>query len=200
MQFQKGALMSEVTTPTPRRVNSVFQRLMTLHWWMAGAYLLLYLGGVVMARLPRIPIRNSMYDVHKSIGVITLILLAWRLVTLGQVAWTKYRRRSPHLTFLWYKKTLAYGLMYLMMMAVPLAGFLLSNSFRANNVKLFGWPLPDLFPVNAAMVEPARALHFWLAYAFLSLIGLHILAQWKVVKANWRRFRGFVQKRFRNPL
>jgi len=192
--------MSDVAAAKPRRFNSVFQRLMTIHWWMAGAYLLLYLGGVVMARLPRVPIRNSMYDIHKSIGVITLILLAARLVTLGQVAWRKYRRRSPRVNFLWYKKTLSYALMYLMMMAVPLAGFLLSNSFRTNNVKLLGWTLPDLFPVNSAMVEPARALHFWLAYAFLSLIVLHTIAQRNVVKANWRRFKGFVQKRFRNPV
>jgi len=192
--------MSDVAAAKPRRFNSVFQRLMTIHWWMAGAYLLLYLGGVVMARLPRVPIRNSMYDIHKSIGVITLILLAARLVTLGQVVWRKYRRRSPRVNLLWYKKTLSYALMYLMMMAVPLAGFLLSNSFRTNNVKLLGWTLPDLFPVNSAMVEPARALHFWLAYAFLSLIVLHTIAQRNVVKANWRRFKGFVQKRFRNPV
>ncbi|WP_448532887.1 cytochrome b [Parathermosynechococcus lividus] len=192
--------MSDVVSTTPRRFNSVFQRLMTIHWWMAAAYLLLYLGGVVMARLPRTPIRNTMYDVHKSIGVITLILLAGRLATLAQVAWSKYRRRSPRINFLWYKKTLSYTAMYIMMLTVPLAGFLLSNSFRANNVKLLGWTLPDLFPVNPAMVEPARALHFWLAYAFLSLIVLHMIAQRNVVKANWRRFRGFVQKRFRNPV
>ncbi len=51
-----------------------------------------------------------------------------------------------------------------------------------------------------SIFQRLMTLHFWLAYAFLSLIGLHILAQWKVVKANWRRFRGFVHKRFRNPL
>ncbi|MCI3281635.1 hypothetical protein L5470_11740 [Synechococcus sp. PCC 6717] len=55
--------MSDVVSTTPRRFNSVFQRLMTIHWWMAAAYLLLYFGGVVMARLPRTPIRNAMYDV-----------------------------------------------------------------------------------------------------------------------------------------
>lgn len=190
--------MSEILAVTPRRRNSVFQRLMAIHWWMAAAYLLLYMGGMAMVRLPRTPVRSTMYDLHKSIGVITLILLAWRLVTLVQVAWRKYRRRPPRVTPLWYKKTLAYTAMYIMMLMVPLAGILLSNSVRANNVKLLGWTLPDLFPVNSAMVEPARLLHFWLAYTFLGLIGLHAIAQRKVVKANWRRLKGFVQKQLRN--
>ncbi len=63
LSTQKGAWMSDVVSTTPRCFTSVFQRLMTIHWWMAAAYLLLYFGGVVMARLPRTPIRNTMYDV-----------------------------------------------------------------------------------------------------------------------------------------
>jgi cytochrome b561 len=83
--------------------------------------------------------------------------------------------------------------MYVFMLQVPITGFFFSNSFRANNVKFFGLGLPDIFPQNKDMVEIGRSLHFWLAYAFLSLILLHLIFQWKVAKANWRRFIGFIQ-------
>ena len=78
---------------------------------------------------------------------------------------------------------------------MPIAGFLLSNSYRANNVSFLGLLLPDVFPQNQAMVDVGRALHFWLAYKFLAFVVLHLIVQWKVVKANWRRFTGFVKTR-----
>jgi cytochrome b561 len=82
------------------------------------------------------------------------------------------------------------------MWLVPIAGFFFSNSFRSNNVKFFGIVLPDIFPQNSAMVEVGRSLHFWLAYTFLAFVILHILAQKKVVRANWRRLVNFVRTKF----
>lgn len=177
------------------RLNSAFQRLMSVHWWMATCYLVLFTGGTVMAQLPRSPFRNVLYDGHKSIGVLTMALLTWRILTLLQVVWKKYTRRVPKYSAQWIRNAALHSLLYLYMWAVPVAGFLLSNSYRANNVRFFGLPLPDIFPQNEAMVEVGRSLHFWLAYTFLAFIILHMLVQWKVVKANWRRFRGFMKTR-----
>jgi cytochrome b561 len=168
---------------------------MSVHWWMAACYLLLFIGGIGMARIPRIPIRNSLYDVHKSIGVLTMALLSWRIITLLQVVCKKYARRAPRMSALWIKNFVLHALLYLFMWAVPVAGFLLSNSYKSNNVAFFGITVPDLFPENAAMVEVGRSLHFWLAYAFLAFIVLHMMVQWKVVRANGRRFRAFVMRR-----
>jgi cytochrome b561 len=49
------------------------------------------------------------------------------------------------------------------------------------------------------MVDVGRNLHFWLAYTFLAFIILHIVAQWKVAKALWRRFLRAVKTRFNTP-
>lgn len=179
------------TVPKKPKLNSAFQRLMSVHWWMAGCYLVLFVVGTYMSQLPRTDFRNTLYDFHKSIGVLTMALLTWRILTLIQVVWKKYTKRLPKFSPQWLKNFALHILMYLFMWAVPIAGFLLSNSFRANNVKFFGLLLPDLFPQDKAMVEVGRALHFWLSYTFLALITLHLIIQWKVAKANWRRFRGF---------
>ena len=147
-----------------------------------------------MARLDReVSFRGSFYDAHKMIGVLTLALLGWRILVLVQVWWRKYSKRWPELNGKWWKNVALHSGIYLLMVAVPMAGFLLSNSFKANNVIFLGLTLPDIFPQNKEMVEIGRSLHFWLAYTFLVLIVLHVKLQWKVVRANWRRFLNFLQ-------
>jgi cytochrome b561 len=193
--------MSSLQTITPKkpRFNSAFQRLMSVHWWMAGCYLILFVVGTYMAQLPRNDFRDILYDFHKSIGVLTMALLTWRILTLIQVMRKKYTKRLPKFSPQWLKNLALHTLMYVFMWAVPIAGFLLSNSFRANGVKFFGLLLPDIFPENKDMVEVGRSLHFWLSYTFLAFIVLHLMVQWKVAKANWRRFTGFIKAKVDTP-
>lgn len=179
------------------RFNSAFKQLMSVHWIMSACYLVLFVVGTFMAQLPREwPIRGSLYDFHKSVGVLTMALLTWRILILLRVWWKKYAKRPPKFTKEWYKTFALHASLYVFMWAVPVAGFLLSNSFKSNNVKFFGIVLPDMFPQNSATIEVGRSLHFWLSYTFLAFVILHILAQKKVVRANWRRLKNFVQTRF----
>ncbi len=179
------------------RLNSAFKQLMSLHWVMSACYLVLFITGAFMARLPReLFIRGPLYDFHKSVAVLTMALLTWRILTLLRVWWKKYTKRLPKFTKEWYKNVALHVSLYVFMWLVPVAGFLLSNSFKSNNVKFFGILLPDLFPKNPAMVEVGRSLHFWLGYTFLAFVILHTLDQKKVVRANWRRWKNFVGTKF----
>jgi cytochrome b561 len=190
--------MTEVSIMTPLvkpRLNSAFKRLMSVHWWMAGCYLVLFISGATMARLPKDPLRNSLYDFHKSIGVLVMALLTLRILTLIQVMWKKYTKKLPKFSSKWIRNFILHGLMYVLMWLVPIAGFLLSNSFKANNVKFFGILLPDIFPEDSSMISVGRSMHFWLGYTFLVLILLHVIVQWKVIKANWRRFKGWIHRK-----
>ncbi len=177
-----------VKAAKPRRKTSIFQQLMSIHWWMAACFLLLFILGIVMPRLSEeMPIREQVYAVHKSLGALVLGLLLVRIFVLLRVSWSKYSRRLPKLTPDWIKVFALHSALYVFMLAAPLSGFFLSNSYRSGNVPFFGLTLPDLFPVNRAVVELARSLHFWLVYAFLAASSLHLLQQWKVVRASWRR-------------
>jgi cytochrome b561 len=189
--------MSTLKPVAKPRVNSAFKQLMSVHWIMSVAYLVLFVGGTFMAKLPReLFIRGPLYDFHKSVGVLTMALLTWRILILLQVGWKKYTKRLPKFTKEWYKSFTLHASLYVFMWLVPVSGFFFSNSFRSNNVKFLGIVLPDVFPQNSAMVEVGRSLHFWLAYTFLAFVILHILAQKKVVRANWRRLANFVQTKF----
>ncbi len=189
--------MSSLEKVAKLRITSAFKALMSMHWLMAGCYLVLFTTGTLMAQLPReVFIRNPLYDFHKSIGTLVMALLTWRILVLLRVWWRKYTKRPPKFTQEWFKTFALHTSLYMFMWGVPVTGFLLSNSYKSNNVKFFGIVLPDIFPQNSAMVDVGRNLHFWLAYTFLAFIILHIVAQWKVAKALWRRFLGAVKTRF----
>jgi cytochrome b561 len=178
------------------RLNSAFKQLMTVHWWMAAAYLVLFTTGTFMSQLDRsVSFRGDFYDFHKSIGVLSMALLTWRIFLLLMVWWKKYTKRFPKFTWKWAQTVALHSSLYVFMWAVPITGFLLSNSFRPANVKFFGIVLPDIFPQDPVMVNVGRNLHFWLSYTFLAFVVLHMIAQWKVVKANWRRFSQFIKSR-----
>jgi cytochrome b561 len=180
------------TTPKPRQ-NSAFKHLMSIHWWMSIGYLILFLTGTVMARLPReVIFRSSMYDFHKSIGAITMAILTWRILVLLRVWWRKYTKRFPKFTPEWLKTVALHTSLYIFMWVVPVTGFLLSNSYKSKNVKVFGILLPDMFPENSDMVSVGRNLHFWLGYTFLAFTILHTIQQKKVLRSLWRRFIKFI--------
>ena len=177
------------TPPKPGRQNSAFKHLMSIHWWMSVAYLILFLTGAIMARLPReLFFRSPMYDFHKSIGALTMAILTWRILVLLRVWWRKYTKRFPKFTPQWMKTVALHTSLYIFMWLVPVSGFFFSNSFKSNNVKFFGVVLPDIFPENSDMVSVGRNLHFWLGYTFLAFIILHTIEQKKVVRSLWRRF------------
>jgi len=161
---------------------------MSIHWWMFYCYIILFVGGVFMSRLPREVFgRTLLYDFHKSIGILTMALLTWRILTLLQVWWKKYTKKLPKYTPQWIQKFLLHTSLYIFMLVIPISGFFFSNSFKSNNVRFFGITVPDLFPENKDLVDLSRSIHFWLAYTFLAFIILHSIDQFKVIKAFWRR-------------
>ncbi|MEB3358511.1 MAG: cytochrome b [Synechococcales bacterium] len=170
------------------KVVSAFQKLWSIHWLMAACYLVLFVGGFWMVRMPESALQEHSYTLHKSFGALTMGLLTWRILVLQRVWWQKYTRRSPKMTAEWLRTFLLHTAIYLFMLAVPLSGFFLSNSYQSGNVPFF-WvaTLRDIFPENAAVVELARDLHFWIAYTFLGFIVLHAIDQKKYVRSLWRR-------------
>lgn len=187
--------MSSQQLVSKPRVNSAFKQLMSMHWVMAACYLILFTTGSFMARLSRETLmRDELYDFHKTVGVLVMALLSWRILILLQVWWRKYTKKLPKkFTPEWIQKFFVHTLLYLFMFIVPVTGFFLSNSYKSNNVRFLWLTLPDLFPKNPDVVGLGRTIHFWIAYTFLAFIFLHIFHQWKVVRAFWRRFQSFLK-------
>ncbi|MGI0485737.1 cytochrome b [Pantanalinema rosaneae CENA516] len=170
------------------------QRLWSLHWWMAGIYLILFVGGTYMASLSGdVSYRGSLYNFHKALGVLTMGLLTARILfLLLSLRWKSAAKRPlPKGDRIW--AIVSHTVLYVFMFVVPLTGWFFSNSYD-KDVSFFGLLLPRLFPPDNAVAALGRSLHFWLAYAFLAFIFLHTIDERKFLRATFRRFSQSVRK------
>ncbi len=142
---------------------------MLLHWLSAGLILYLLWLGWQMVDLPKGAERSAAYNLHKSFGLLSLLLLALRL------AW---RRRSPPPPALESGASArlaaaAHLGLYLFLLAAPLAGFL-ASAFTQYPLKFFGWPLPRLFAPDEQLNALFKSLHFALVWSGAVLVALHL--------------------------
>lgn len=103
--------------PSARRKANVFQSLMSVHWVMAACFLILFLVGIPMVRLPEeLGIRELAYSTHKSFGVLVLLLLMGRAFLLIRASWKRYSRRFPSLSLPWLGTVMLHSFLYIFML------------------------------------------------------------------------------------
>ena len=145
-----------------------------LHWLMALLILAMIGIGAYMADLDKEnPIRLSLYDLHKEIGVTILSLavlrILWILASRPPVLPAALQRWEVILA----KSTV--GLLYLLMLATPIVGYLMVNT-GGGPIKYFGlFDLPALMAKNHDLHEILEEVHGFLAFTILALVGLHTL-------------------------
>ncbi|MGO1119754.1 cytochrome b [Rhodovibrionaceae bacterium A322] len=157
-----------------------------LHWIMALGFLFLWSCGFAMTRLVAedSALEELLFDLHISIGVTMLGLLALRVILRlvgpippahpGLQVWEVLASHLGHL------------FLYLLPFMVILVGWAETN-FGGHSVRWFGASLPAVFPTTDLLwglnpSEIAETLHRWLAYSLLVLVVVHVLA---VVKHRW---------------
>ena len=143
-----------------------------LHWLIAllifGAFPL----GLYMADLQLSPLKLRLFSYHKWAGICVLLLVVLRLV------WRKLHRPPPLLAGMPRWQEIAahavHHALYLMMVIVPLSGWLMSSALGFP-VVLFGvLPLPDLIGKDLALGKALEEVHEFLNYAMLALVLAHI--------------------------
>ncbi len=128
-----------------------------LHWLMAVLILGLLVLGLYMSGLPLSPQKLALYSWHKWAGVTVFVLvwvrLAWRLThrppalpdTLAPVM-----RLAAHA---------GHGLLYVLMVAIPLSGWLMSSAKGFQTVWFGVLPIPDLLPKDKALGDALQQAH-----------------------------------------
>jgi cytochrome b561 len=145
-----------------------------LHWLMALLILAMIGIGAYMADLDKEnPIRLSLYDLHKEIGVTILSLavlrILWILASRPPVLPAALQRWEVILA----KSTV--GLLYLLMLATPIVGYLMVNT-GGGPIRYFGlFDLPALMAKNHDLHEILEEVHGFLAFTILALVALHTL-------------------------
>jgi len=148
-----------------------------LHWLVA---LLIFVGfplGVYMHELPLSPTKLQLYSYHKWIGITVLLLAGLR------VAWRLTHRPPPlpDSVVRWQRQASAavHGLLYVLILAIPLSGWLMSSA-KGFPVVWFGvLPLPDLIGKDKALGDLLAGVHQALNFTLLGLVILHVAAALK---------------------
>jgi cytochrome b561 len=162
-----------LTTKSPIR-NNIFKQLMTIHWWMALLYLVLFATGIPLEKVQKsITLHDILITTHKSFGILVLILLIWRLLLLVRVWGRKYLKHLPQFTRRWYFKTGLHTFLYLMMLVVPLSGYWLSNAFQAHNTSMFGL-LTMQYPMRLPLTASPRKF-FNSSFSFTRSLSIKLL-------------------------
>ena len=142
-----------------------------LHWTMAAAILGMLGFGTWLARMePRID-TIWLYGAHKSTGMVlfamVLVRLAWHRVSpppapLPAPRWKTVAARASH------------ALVYLLLAAVPLTGWIASAATGLDVVVFGRWTLPRIAPVSEAWENGFLAAHGLLTKALLGLLVIHV--------------------------
>ncbi|MGB7932066.1 MAG: cytochrome b [Gammaproteobacteria bacterium] len=145
-----------------------------LHWLMALLILAMIGIGAYMTDLDKEdPLRTQFYTMHKEIGVtilaLALLRILWILASRPPVLPAALQRWEVILA----RSTT--GLLYLLMLATPIAGFLMTNA-SGKPVSYFGlFDLPLLIRENQDLHEILEEVHIYLAFTILALVALHAL-------------------------
>ena len=145
----------------------------SLHWAMAGLILAGLFMGWTMTDMAISPQRLRIFNYHKWVGVTVLVLALVRLI------W-RLTHRPPALPAMpsWQRRLakFGHGLLYVLMLVVPVAGWIYSNASGYPVVYLGVVPLPDLVERNKELADAWVQVHGNLAMILGVLIGLHVLA------------------------
>lgn len=146
-----------------------------IHWLMAAIILGLLAVGIYMTEFlsKEAPNRMQIYELHKSFGVLVLILIFIRIIN-------RLIKKAPPLPPTMPKievilANLGHLALYILMIVVPLSGYLMSNSFGFP-VHFFGIQMPFLVSQNFDYGKFFAQAHEFLAYTILGFIAIHVLA------------------------
>lgn len=161
-----------------------------LHWAIAAAILFQLAGGIWMVDFAgeNSALRFSIYQIHKTVGLLILALslarLFWRLghhAPAPQANWTPFERAASHAVHVAF---------YVVMIAAPLSGWAMASA-SPTNIPTFlflqQW-LPFAHLPGFAGLDPAdrgsveallKQLHILLGYVTIGLLLLHVGAALK---------------------
>jgi cytochrome b561 len=153
---------------------------MGLHWLIATAILaMLALGALMTDVSPASPLKFTLYQWHKSVGItilaLSLVRLGWRLINPVPALpphmprWERLAARSTHVGF------------YALMLALPLSGWAMVSVSPWNiPTVLYGvvtlphLPLAGIVTDAKAAESAFKALHEGLGWSLVALLALHI--------------------------
>lgn len=148
-----------------------------LHWGMAALIAGLLALGFVMTDMPLSPEKLQYYSWHKWAGVSVFVLVWLRLA--ARLAFPAPAYPESMSAGVQRLARMGHGLLYVLMIVIPLSGWLLSSAKGVQTVWFGVLPLPDLVEKDKELGHLLHEVHEALNYTLLLLIGGHVAAAFK---------------------
>lgn len=142
-----------------------------LHWLVAVLILTNLAFGLYVHGLQLSPLKLKIINWHKWAGVtifaLALLRLVWRAghrppaLPGAMPAWQRLGAHAVH------------GMLYVLMFAVPLTGWLMSSAKGFQTVYFGVLPIPDLLAKDKVLGDALLTVHAWLNYLLLALVAGH---------------------------
>ena len=148
-----------------------------LHWLMAILLFGLLALGFYMHDLPLSPEKLKLYSWHKWAGVTAFLLVAFRL--LWRLAHRPPALPSSMPRLMQFAAHAGHLLLYVLMIAIPLSGWLMSSAKGFQTVYFGVLPIPDLLDKNKEIGDLLALVHKSLNLLFVAVLAGHIGAALK---------------------
>jgi cytochrome b561 len=144
-----------------------------LHWAIVLLILPQYFLVEAAEELPNGLEKLQLMTWHKSLGMLVLIL------ALVRIAWKVMNKGLPDpIGVAWQRKAAAagHGLLYLLILAQPLTGWIMSSSANYPVTLFNGFQFPAIVGENHDLHELMEEVHEVLFFAMLTVAAVHVAA------------------------
>jgi cytochrome b561 len=143
----------------------------SLHWIVALCVIAIVPMGIMMGRLPDGDFKNNLFEFHKSLGALVLMLMTVRLI-YRVVHGAPPEPRIP--AFYRFAGNVTHWVLYALLFATPIVAWIGYNAFGVR-VPFFGlFELPALIGKNEALSDRLFAVHRFLGITTGIFMVMHI--------------------------
>ena len=133
-----------------------------MHWLIAASVLTTAPVAIAMGRVAPGPTQDSLYNLHKSLGVLILVLMVLRVINRFTVGapmadpgiepWQKTVSATVH------------TLLYVLLVAMPIVGYVANSAFGAPTPFFGLFTLPPIVGKNDALSAQLFTLHRYVGW------------------------------------
>jgi cytochrome b561 len=145
-----------------------------LHWLVAVCVLTTAPVAITMTRIGKGPTQDLLYNFHKSLGVLILMLMTLRLINRlvvgapiadpGIEPWQKTVSSVVHTS------------LYVLLFAMPVVGYIANSAYGAATPFFGLFNLPMIVEKNEALATQLFTLHRWVGWLVIIIVLVHVSA------------------------
>jgi cytochrome b561 len=143
-----------------------------LHWLVAASVLTTAPVAIAMTRVDKGPTQDLLYNFHKSLGVLILLLMILRLINRlavgapipepGIEPWQKAVSSAVHTS------------LYVLLLAMPVVGYIANSAYGASTPFFGLFSLPMIIEKNEALATQLFTIHRWVGFLVIGLVVMHV--------------------------